>query len=57
MSDTLERPAGIQTRSLPGSFTRIRAEGDAADDAIRFEFIASTDGSVEDLEHAAEHLD
>ena len=47
MSDTLERPAGIQTRSLPGSFTRIRAEGDAADDAIRFEFIASTDGPVE----------
>jgi HK97 family phage major capsid protein len=47
MTATPERPAGIQTRSVSGAFTRIRAEGEAADDAVRFEFIASTDGPVE----------
>lgn len=47
MTATLERPTGLQLRSLPGTFERIREEGEGEDAAARYEFIASTDGPVE----------
>lgn len=44
--EKIERPEGLQHRSLSGEFERIRAEGDA-EDVARYEFIASTDAPVE----------
>lgn len=44
--EKIERPEGLQHRSLSGTFERIRAEGEA-EDVARYEFIASTDAPVE----------
>lgn len=57
MSDTIDRPEGLMHRSFSGEFSRVRAEGEAADTAARYEFIASTDGPVEMWHSTFEILD
>lgn len=47
--EAIQRPASLEHRSFSGSFQRVRAEGEgeAADTAVRYDLILSTDNAVE----------